>query len=74
MNGKRRRKMDSRKNKSTAKIQSAIESNSLDKQHLVKKNKRELSNRTNAGNIYSVFIISEFFDGNARIKSYSGSI
>jgi len=74
MNGKRRRKMDSRKNKSTAKIQSAIESNRLDKQHLVKMNKRELSNRTNAGNIYPVSIISEFFDGNARIKSYSGSI
>jgi len=62
------------KNKSTAKIQSAIESNRLDKQHLVKMNKRELSNRTNAGNIYPVSIISEFFDGNARIKSYSGSI
>jgi len=59
MNGKRRRKMDSRKNKSTAKIQSAIESNRLDKQHLVKMNKRELSNRTNAGNIYPVSIISE---------------
>jgi len=73
MNGKRRRKMDSRK-KSTAKIQSAIESNRLDKQHLVKMNKRELSNRTNSGNIYPVSIISEFFDGNARIKSYSGSI
>ena len=68
MNGKRRRKMDSRKNKSTAKIQSAIESNRLDKQHLVKKNKRELSNRTNSGNIYPVSIISEFFDGNARIE------
>ena len=65
MNGKRRRKMDSRKSKSKAKIQSAIESNRLDKQHLVKKNKRELSNRTNAGNIYH---IRKNVGGNARIE------